>query len=67
MKNLKITDYQHDRIKSGAEKQGLPVGSFSDAILDYALSKYEAGDVQMTAPVPPRIEEAQPQPEEAAV
>lgn len=61
MKNLKITDYQHDRIKSGAEKEGLPVGSFSDAILDYALSKFEAGEVKMAAPIPPRIEEAQPE------
>lgn len=59
MKNLKITDYQHDRIKSGAEKEGLPVGSFSDAILDFALSKFEAGEIKMVAPVPPRIEEAQ--------
>lgn len=60
MKNLKATDYQHDRIKSGADAEGLPVGSFVDAILDYALSKYEAGEIKIAKPTPPRAEEVQP-------
>ena len=56
MKNLKITDRQHDRIKRGSETEGLPVFSFTDAMLDFALSKYEDGSVKVHAPIPPRVE-----------
>ena len=64
MKNLKITDYQHERIKSLSEKLELNVSEITDALLDYSLNKVEAGEAQLSAPVPPRIEE--PQPEEVA-
>ncbi len=66
MKNLKITEYQHDRIKSGADREGRPVGSFSDAILELALTKYEAGEIVIAKPIPPRAVE-QPEPLEVAV
>lgn len=56
MKNLKITEYQHDRIKSGSDREGLPVGSFTDAILEFALSRYEAGEIKIAPPTPPRAE-----------
>lgn len=64
MKNLKITDFQHERIKSLSEKLELNVSEITDALLDYSLNKVEAGEASLSAPVPPRIEE--PQPEEAA-
>lgn len=64
MKNLKIADHQHDRIKKLSETLALNVSEITDALLDYSLNKVEAGEAQLSAPVPPRIEE--PQPEEVA-
>lgn len=64
MKNLKIADRQHDRIKKLSETLALNVSEITDALLDYSLNKVEAGEAQLSAPVPPRIEE--PQPEEVA-
>lgn len=64
MKNLKIADHQHERIKILSEKLELNVSEITDALLDYSLNKVEAGEAQLSAPVPPRIEE--PQPEEVA-
>lgn len=64
MKNLKVTDYQHDRIKAGSQAEGLPVGSFIDAILQFALTQYESGKLRITAPTPP-IADLVTQPEEA--
>lgn len=57
MKNLKITDYQHERLKAGAEKEGIPLASFVNAVLDFSLSKFEAGIISVPAPKPPIAEE----------
>lgn len=65
MKNLKISDYQHERIKKLSEELDLTVSEITDAILDYSLTKVEAGEAQLSAPVPPRIEEPQPELAEA--
>lgn len=63
MKNLKIEDHQHERIKNLSETLNLAVAEVTNALLEYSLNKVEAGEAQLSAPVPPRIEE--PQPEEA--
>lgn len=59
MKNLKIADKQHDRIKSGSESEALPVFLFTDALLEFALTRYEFGEIKIAAPVPPRAEMVQ--------
>ena len=65
MKNLKIEDHQHERIKSLSENLSLTVAEVTDALLDYSLNKVEAGEAQLSAPIPPRIEEPQPELAEA--
>lgn len=65
MKNLKIADHQHERIKILSEKLELNVSEVTDALLDYSLNKVEAGEAQLSKPVPPRIEEPQPELAEA--
>jgi hypothetical protein len=62
MKNLKIPDHQHERIKEGADKSGLPIRFFTEALVSYALDKLDAGDIRLQSVQ--AIE--QPQPEEAA-
>lgn len=61
LKNLVISDDHHARIKAIANSRGLTILQVVSALLDYSLKEAEA---QLSAPVPPRIEE--PQPEEAA-
>lgn len=65
MKNLKIEDHQHERIKNLSETLNLTVAEVTNALLEYSLNKVEAGEAQLSAPVPPRIEEPQPELAEA--
>ena len=59
MKNLKITDDQHERIKAGAESSNLPIRSFTEALVNYGLDKFECGAVQLQTVrlTEPQIEE----------
>ena len=47
MKNLKITEDQHKRIKAGAEVSGLNVSTFTNALVEYALDKLDSGEIKL--------------------
>lgn len=65
MKNLKIADHQHEQIKNLSKTLGLAVSEVTGALIDYGIRKVNSGEAQLSAPVPPRIEEPQPELAEA--
>lgn len=47
---LEVQPDIHERVKSAAGKSGNSVKRFTGLILDYALSKFESGDIELTQP-----------------
>ena len=47
---IRVPAETHQRLREGAEKTGNSLKRFSAAILDYALAKFDAGEISFREP-----------------
>ena len=47
---LEVQPELQDRVKAGAATEGTSIKRFGGLLLDYALTKYESGDIVLTQP-----------------
>ena len=55
---IEVTNETHQRLRDGSTKTGNSLKRFTALILDYALGKFEAGEIGFREPA---IEELQPE------
>jgi hypothetical protein len=55
---LEVTNETHQRLRDGANSTGNSLKRFTSLLLDYALGKFEAGEIVLREPT---IEERQPE------
>jgi hypothetical protein len=55
---IEVTPDNHQRLREGAAKTGNSMKRFSSLILEYALSKFENGEIGLREPI---IEDVEPQ------
>lgn len=55
---IEVTNDTHKRLRDGASSSGNSLKRFTSLLLDYALTKFEAGEIGLREPA---IEERQPE------
>jgi hypothetical protein len=55
---IEVTNDTHQRLRDGSAKTGNSLKRFTSLLLDYALAKFENGEIGLREPV---IEECQPE------
>lgn len=55
---IDVTNETHQRLRDGASKTGNSLKRFTSLLLDYALGKFEGGEIGLREPA---IEEIQPE------
>ena len=50
MKNLKVSNSKHERIKNYAATEGVSITLFADAVFEDALTRLERGEASLTQP-----------------
>jgi hypothetical protein len=47
---LEVEPELQERVRAGATTEGTSINRFGGLLLDYALTKYECGDLELTQP-----------------